>query len=341
MITLDKIKILTNRKYIDHLDSNVSTITIQNNIQKGIRYNQRKPFQFYINNDELEDRCVIEFSAKVLLDRYPELINVHNIKTCIENINNLGICNLNVEGIINESEVISCDVTHDMTGIIMPDKLAIKTCVRNLNKFHVQKYSNCGHTITKQVKTRSRQIRLSFYDKYIELNKACNNEFLNTVEDKHSLLAYFNGKFRVEANIKTISQIRELFQVDSNQLKDVLNSSANPLLKWFNEAFEIPDQCTSMLTETKPLLSYNKLSELKNALLLQACEYDIEILDVVLNNCLSTNTNKGKYRNKFLRLINEQQKPNQNIQVMCNIRKKLMEIHNNHDAENEIEIRHQ
>jgi len=326
MITFDRIKILTNKKYVEQLDSSVSTIVIQNNVQKEIRYSQRRPYQLYINNSEMEDKCVIEFSAKVLLDRYPELINKYNIQSCFDNVNALGLCHLHVYEIVNDSEFLSCDVTLDIGGIMMPDKLAIKSCIRNINKFRVQKYGNSGYTLTKEVKTKSRQIRLSFYDKYKELNKACNRDFLDELNDKYSLLAYFNGKFRVEANIKTISQIRELFQVESNRLLDVLNSPANPLLTWFDEALELPHQSTPFLTETKSLLSYNKLSELKNALLLQACDYDIEIVDLVLNNCLSPNTNKGRYRKRFVNLINEYHKPNQNIQVMRDVREKLVEI---------------
>jgi hypothetical protein len=340
MITFDRIKILTNKKYVEQLNSNVFTVVIQNNLQKEIRYSQRSPYQLYINNREVEDKCVIEFSAKAMLDRYPELINKNNIHSCFDNINDLGLCKLHVQEIVNDSEFLSCDVTRDIVGIMMPDKLAIKSCIRNLNKFRVQKYGNSGHTVTKEVKTKSRQIRLSFYDKYKELNKACNRDFLDELDDKNGLLAYFNGKFRVEANIKTISQIRQLFQVDNNQLMDVMNSQANPLLTWFDEALELPDNCTPVLTETKSLLSYNKLSELKNALLLQACDYDIEILDLILNNCLSPNTNKSRYRNKFVNLINEYHKPNQNIQVISSIREKLLETNCKSGTKKESETEH-
>jgi len=331
MIALDRIKILTNKKYIDLMDSNVSTIVIQNNVPKEIRYNQRKPYQLYINASEVEEKCIIEFSSKVLLDRYPELINRNNIHTCFENINALGICDLNVMGIVNESELLSVDITSDIGGIEIPDKLAMNTCLRYWNKFHVQKYLNSGNTVTKEVKTKNRQIRFSFYDKYKELNKACNRDFLDELDDKYSLLAYYNGKFRMEANIKTTSQIKDLFQVGSNNLMDVLNSSANPLLAWFDEAFEIPDhleQKKSLRTGKQSLLSYEKLSELKNALLLQACENDIEQVQLILRNYLSPKTNIRNYRRTFRRLISEQSIPNKNIQIMRDIREKLTTINN-------------
>jgi Na+-driven multidrug efflux pump len=53
--------------------------------------------------------------------------------------------------------------------------------------------------------------------------------------DVESMLAYFDGKFRVEANINTKEQIRQLFQTKSTDLLDVLNSDANPLLAIFDK----------------------------------------------------------------------------------------------------------
>ena len=39
---------------------------------------------------------LIEFTGKILEDAYPELISSTNIRQCFENINKLGICQLNI-----------------------------------------------------------------------------------------------------------------------------------------------------------------------------------------------------------------------------------------------------
>lgn len=323
MIQFDRIKIVTDKKYINHIDSDVSTVVIRNNHEREIRFKQLKPFNLYVSSNCVNDKGVIEVSAKILGDRYPDLINMNNIRHCFEKINTLGVCSLDVDAVINDSNLISCDITEDLDGLIMPDNLALKTCVKSLNKFHVQKYTNCGYTITKSVKTCNRRIRVSIYDKQKEMLKATNAEYLESLDNKNDVLDYFNGRIRIEANVRTVSQIKNLCQTKGNSLLEVLNSTANPLLTIFDTIFDIPDANEPMLSDIQSLLSYDKLSVLKDALLIKECHNDPIIIDMVLNNCLSPNTNKCKYKARLTRLINAQPLPNRNIQVMRNIKNKL------------------
>lgn len=328
MIRFDKIKIVTDLKYVNQIDNEISITVIKNNIQSEIRYKQTKPYNLFIYSDVVKNKAIIEVSAKILSDRYPELINKDNIQWCFEKINSLGCCKLDISGVMNNSNLISCDITMDLGGLTMPDSLAIKSCLINLNKYQVQKYTNCGFTITKLVKTRNRQVRLSIYDKIKEMHKATNKEFLDLLDDKAGVLEYFNGRFRLEANVKTISQIKTICNTEGNSLAEVLNSDANPLLTIFDSVFRLPEPDEAGQNEIQTLLSYRNLSELKNALLIKACGNDLAQIDLVLNNCLSPKTNKGKYRARLVKLINKQSLPNQNMQVMNSIRNKLVENNN-------------
>jgi hypothetical protein len=323
MITLDRIKIVTNKKYINHIDSDVSTVVIKNNHEHEIRFKQLTPFNLYISSNRISDKGVIEISAKILGDRYPELINKNNIRHCFEKINTIGVCSLDVDEVMNDSNLISCDITEDLDGLTLPDILALKSCVKSLNKFQVQKYTNCGYTITKSVKTSNRKIRVTIYDKHKEMLKATNSEYLESLANKNYMLDYFNGRIRIEANVRTVSQIMNLCQTEGNSLLEVLNSTANPLLTIFDTIFDIPDASEPILSDIQSLLSYDKLSVLKDALLVKACNNDPSQIDMVLNNCLSPNTNKGKYKARLTRHINAQPLPNKNIQVMRNIKNKL------------------
>ncbi|MBN1186482.1 MAG: hypothetical protein JXB49_29675 [Bacteroidales bacterium] len=308
------------------MNSDACTHVIKNGLQNEIRYKQIKPFNLYINKSLADDRCVIEISAKVLGDRYPELINKNNIRYCFERMNESGICKLNIDGVITASDLISADITTDLDGIVMPDLLAIKICLKSLNKYQVQKYANCGYTVTKLVKTQNRKIRLSIYDKYKEMQKVTNVEYLDLLDDKYNLLAYFNGKYRIEANVRTVTQLKELLEIDGNSLLVALNSTANPLFALFNSVFDVSDESEPILNEIQSLLSYRKLSELKDALLIKACNNDLSQIDLVLNSTLSPNTNKRKYRAKLSKLINVQPIPNKNLQVMNGIKQKLLEL---------------
>jgi hypothetical protein len=173
------------------------------------------------------------------------------------------------------------------------------------------------------VKTRNRQVRIIIYDKGKELRKKTNSEFLGLLSDANSMLAYFDGKFRVEANINTQEQIRQLFQTKTTDLLDVLNSEANPLLRIFDEVFSFPEEPEHQNQVMPTPLSFPKLRMVKNALLLEACEYDMEKVDLVLHNTLSPNTDKSKYRAELKKLLNTYPLPNKNIQVMKQIREAL------------------
>ena len=323
MVTLDNIKIITNKKHIERIDPDVTTLISKNNIYMGRRYSQRKPFKIYLDYSFQKDSCVIEFSSKLLLDRYPELINKNNIHECLKNFVNIGLCDMDIDGVILDSELLTCDITTDFGGIVQPDRLAIKACLSNPNKFRVQKYGNSGHVIDKLVRTPNRKLRMILYDKGKELRKSSNADFVGIVENKEAMLNYFDGKFRIEANIRTKEQIRRLFGTESTNLMDALNSNANPLLTIFDEVFRFPDEPDQPNQEMPSPLSYSDLKILKNALLLKACDYDMEKVDLILNNTLSPNTNKTKYRTKFIELLNSYPQPNRNIQVMKNVRELL------------------
>lgn len=325
MITLDRIKIKTNSKYVKHMDAILSSVISRNNIEEAVRCNQVKPYKLYINNSLKDSTCNIEFSAKVLGDQYYQLINKDNIYQCFKNINELGICKLDVAGIVNDSDAMSLDITSDIDGILIPDRIAVKSCLRNLNKYHIEKYSRNGLTIVKDVGTKSRKERFIFYDKFKELHRADNRRFISSLDDECALFTQFYGKFRVEANVRSHKQIRDLFQIDSINLLEVLHSDANPLLTLFDNIFKIPDTEGSVVDEIQSLLSYEKFNDLKDALILKACENDLEKIDLVLNNYLAPTTNKKDYREKYVKLLNHTNSAsNKNFAIMGRVREGIV-----------------
>lgn len=66
-----------------------------------------------IKIDYTKKEVVIEFSGKILGDRYPELISINNIGQCFRNIEKLGFCKFDMD-LIMKAEVVSCDVTKDI-----------------------------------------------------------------------------------------------------------------------------------------------------------------------------------------------------------------------------------
>src|SRR5659263_711513 len=108
MNKFDRIKLVTQAKYITDLNPNLVKTNISgvNNIT-SFTINQKQPFNLYIKIAPSLNVAIIEFSSKILLDNYYQMISYLTIEKCFENICSLGYCKLMVNEIINDSEVIS------------------------------------------------------------------------------------------------------------------------------------------------------------------------------------------------------------------------------------------
>ena len=89
MITLDKIKVITKAEYVKVTNDAVFE-TRENKMNNLVTYvfNQKQPFNLFIQYTPRENKCIIEFSSKILLDDYPKLISINTIYQCFENISN-------------------------------------------------------------------------------------------------------------------------------------------------------------------------------------------------------------------------------------------------------------
>jgi len=320
MIKLDRVKILTRDKYVYDLHpeklKTFSNTTI----------NQKKPYNLFIELQPYKETAIIEFSAKILLDKYHELITMNTIRQCFQNICDEGYCKLDIDNIINECVLLTCDYTIDIDGIDLPEKF--KTILignlRNVSKFHIQDYNKSGYTITKMVKTKSRQIRLSIYDKYKEMQKASNKGFINSLTHPDQLMNYFKGKIRFETNIKTQKQIRDYFGITDTLLVSVLNSKENPLLKIFNTVFlDHLEENEISINDNSSILDLKAFNQLKDVLVLKACNNDLSMVKEVLNTYFATGTNKGKYMTAYRKLFNGLSQQSENKFIIGQIRDKL------------------
>lgn len=105
------------------------------------KYQQDQPFYLSIRKDFIHSECVIEFTGKILSDRYPELINRDNIRYCIEQIKALGICEIDTERLLQTAKVAKCDVTKDVSSTEIKEIISqTKQNLTNYDKWEVEKY---------------------------------------------------------------------------------------------------------------------------------------------------------------------------------------------------------
>ena len=238
MLQFDRMKLICPLDIVENVNERVFQTIVRDGLLTSYKYHQDTPFYLLIRKDFIHNESVIEFTGKILSDRYPELINRDNIRYCIEQINRLGICEIDTERLIQTAKVAKCDVTKDVTSTEIKEIITqTKQNLTNYDKWEVEKYPN-GICLRNKVTTDRYKKRVCIYDKGKELKQQTNSSFLLSLHQSQTLLDYFQDKVRFELNIGTMVQVKRLLKIGDNSLIEVLNSTANPLLSVIDEALK-------------------------------------------------------------------------------------------------------
>lgn len=262
MLTFDKLKLVSSLESITILDESAFNVMADNDRILSLLYHQKKPFLLSIKIDYENHESTIEFTGKILGSDYPKLISWETIRQCFENINQIGICQIDIDAMMY-SKVVTCDVTQD---IIWDDtyKLAkyIKGHLINYQKYKCHLNKNGNLTIESNVITRKFKKRLIIYDKEKEMSRVGNKDF----SDEYGLNGKFDNVCRFELNLNSVKQIKETLRIRDNDLNSVLRSDATPILSFIEETV-IPPSEIEVGDEMKDYI---------NMLVLRDCNYDLE-----------------------------------------------------------------
>lgn len=264
IISFDKLKLITPISNLVEIDYNYFNTITRNDSILYYKYQQTKPFQLLVIADYYKDELILEFSGKILLNNFKSLINKYTIRECIENINKLGVCELNVDSLLNNATVAKCDVTRDVEADVKVISSTIKQNLDNYAKWNTEPYLN-GIVLKNVVSTPKYKKRLVIYDKYKELNQGISKQFLDSLSDRNEILNYYTNKVRFELNINTMYQMRQLLNIPDNQLQTVLNSIANPILSVIDEGVKFEPHRKKEMT----------LRDYERMLLIKDCSYDM------------------------------------------------------------------
>ena len=281
MLTYDKLKLVTKIDYIQIDDINTFQQIIKNNTLKELKYNITYPYLLYIEIDYIENELIIEFSGKILGSDYKKLISTETIRQCFQNINDMGICTLDMEAILADAIVVKCDVTKDVNYADIPAVSAfIKGNVRSYNQFSVKCLRNGNLTIEKNVTTRQAKKRLTIYDKGKEMSKMENKRFL----EKYDVVEEdFREVCRFEMNLNSIAQIKSTLGIANTQLMTVLTANGNPIADFIDDI--VTDGDSIPLTDKQTYMT---------ALVLRDCNYDLAEVEEKMRQIYSKGTNISK-----------------------------------------------
>ena len=106
-ITFDTVRFVTYSEYISDVNDEFfdNDIDLASGEARKVEFHSRKhtdiiPFQLYIRVNYKSKRMTIEFSSKILFKDYPLLISAQTFRQCLLNIENLNICKLDIDKII-------------------------------------------------------------------------------------------------------------------------------------------------------------------------------------------------------------------------------------------------
>ena len=315
MNTFDKMKIVSSIKNISNINDEKFQCIVKEGEIKEQKIKIKTPHLLEIRANYQEKELTIEFTSKILKDDCIQLINKNNIQQCLTNINQFGICTLNVEGIIVDGDVVKCDVSKDVDCQdckSLTKQLRASVC--NFNKYLVRNIGG-NFVIEKNVTTKGLKKRLTIYDKGSEVLLATNREFLASVEDKGALLDYFMGKVRFELNLNSKEQIRQSLGIKDTSIQSVLGTTSTPIWDFLNKVLDDGSDYNSRST----------LNEFKNELLLKYCENDLAKVEAIVRSYSSPNSHISQMMKPYKELaikLSENLSPNLKQQL----RNLLLEI---------------
>lgn len=270
MLRFDRMKLVTAADHITNFNPS-QFLKIPYRYGYYYKYVQEHPSMINIIFYEKRHEFVLEFTGKVLKDGYTRLINKETIRQCLKNIQAPNLIEFDIDAVIQNAEVLRCDVTMDVDVPAPMDtiKRHIEASIKNQRKWLFQNCENNGIEIYNNATSHKWQKRFIIYDKTKELNMARNKEFLNGLCNKDDLLRFFANKLRFELNLRTKEQVRSFLHISNNSLYSVLNSTANPILEIFDLAIDE--------TVVPNAVCYNKTEKLA---LLQQCNNDLRAVEM-------------------------------------------------------------
>ncbi len=298
-MNIDSIKIRFPIACLSDFDATAFETSRKNSIQfEGTKIEHKliakKPLglkDIYLN--ESKGHGTLEMSAKILKENYFKLINLNTIENVFENVNASGLIRLDPNNVIENSDVLRCDVTTDL------HTKDIKQHLRSLSVFRLNQKYECkmfpsSIVFNRNVTTKGLKEYQTFYCKETDMKKK-DAELL-----KYVSIGKAKNVLRCESRYANFQQLRTAFETTDLSLLSILQSEANPNLKLFNRITQDiePSDYTNIQTYKKLIemkeTNYHKdvRNEIGDFSILSMCNCDIELVKVYLATNSTANNSR-------------------------------------------------
>ena len=243
-IKFDTIKIRTK---IDYFKKETLTFNVNNHPRNGYiegkSYSAIKdnkiPYNLFIGINYFKQSMTIEFSSKILLDDYPKLITKNTFKQCLDNLNKLGICEIDAESISKDCYLSIGHIASDHEMDLTDGKLdTLNTLVDQYRRYKWKHYEKTGYIFSKDTKEKKGNETFRIYDKETEILEPKNEKFVSLLQNPEKIRNYFEKyNVRFEFVLDKDNIIKDYLNIPDTHIDNVFNSKANPLLLQFNKIF--------------------------------------------------------------------------------------------------------
>lgn len=241
-LKFDTVKIRTKKEYLINTYIQFNKKYNTNGDLTGIYYNSKEdksiPYDLFIGVNNNSQSLTLEFSSKILLDGYPRLITQTTFSQCLEKINKLGICSIDVKSIVSDCYFSKVHITNDIDYTLTNDKLSLlNSCVGNYRRFKWEHYKDEGIRYTKDVKSKECKETIVIYDKEKEIQSSKNKQFVDLLDNPDTVIGYFSSKTRFEMELDSPKKICKFLNIGTTHINYIFGSEVNPLLTQFNKVF--------------------------------------------------------------------------------------------------------
>ncbi|MDL2319669.1 hypothetical protein LJC45_00855 [Alistipes sp. OttesenSCG-928-B03] len=243
-IQFDTIKLVTDTKYISRIndalfknDVDLATGEIISIEYHSHQHQDITPYELYIRANYKSHRMTIELSSKILLADYPLLISIQTFRQCLANIEALGICRLDIDGIIGDCYFNKLHIVKDIALKLTPEILnRLNQCTGDYRRYKWYRY-NDAILFTRNVKAIDCRESISVYNKEAEIGLSKNKPFLNKTGETDAILNHFRGKTRFEVKLENKRKIQKELGIANTDYHSVMNCRKNIVLHQFEKIF--------------------------------------------------------------------------------------------------------
>ena len=236
---------------------------------KSVEFNSRRhqdiiPFELYILVNYQSGKMYIEFSSKLLLEDYPKLISIETFKQCLQNIEKLGICTLNINGIMENSYFNKLHITKDVE-LKLDSKILgrLNLCTGDYRRYKWDRYLDNAILFTKNVKSNDCKEAMSIYDKELEIQLSRNKTFLELTGNAEGIKEYFKNKTRFEVRFDNKRKIQKEFGIKDTSVRIILSMDRNIILNQYDKIFTNSTKKTDTKLKINGILEYGILNILR------------------------------------------------------------------------------